>query len=169
MWTLSATLCITNSSIFPTIPDIQNGRGKCCMHVSTWRTKYDTGLWFFSPSKHWLHPIHSLSSHILQLILSSYISHHKDESKQKLALQQDDSIHITNETVENCANLICILRQLEYDSNPTKMRWWPTEQVTEHCPLQTATKLQVGRWHMRTRLKVEKKVWMHLASSLVNN
>ena len=27
----SATLCITNSSIFPTIPDIQNGRGKCCM------------------------------------------------------------------------------------------------------------------------------------------
>ena len=140
-----------------------------CKDVPTWRTKYDTGLWFFSPSKHWLHPIHSLSSHILQLILSSYISHHKDESKQKLALQQDDSIHITNETVENCANFICISRQLEYDSNPTKMRWWPTEQVTEHCPLQTATKSQVGRWHMRTRLKVEKKVWMHLASSLVNN
>jgi len=25
----SATLCITNSSIFPTIPDTQNGRGEC--------------------------------------------------------------------------------------------------------------------------------------------
>ena len=56
------------------------------------------------PLKHWLHPVLSSSSHLLQLVLSSYISPHKDESKRKLALHQDDSIHLTNETVENCAN-----------------------------------------------------------------
>ena len=67
-----------------------------------------------SPLKHWPPPVLSSSSHLLQLHLSSYISHHKDESKRKLALQQDDLIHITNETVENCANSICISRQLEH-------------------------------------------------------
>ena len=45
--------------------------------------------------------------HLLQLLLSSYISHLKDESTRKLALQQDDSIHIT---FVNCANSICISR-----------------------------------------------------------
>ena len=45
------------------------------------------------------------SSHLLQLHLSSYISHHKDESKRKLALQRDDRdlIHITNDAVEKIA------------------------------------------------------------------
>ena len=77
----------------------------------------------------------------------------KDESKRKLALLQDDSIHITNETVENCANSICISRQFEYAGDPSQMRRQPTEQVAEHCQLQTATKSQVGRRHMRARLK----------------
>ena len=72
------------------------------------------------------------------------VGHRKDESTRKLALQQDDSIHITNQTVENCANSICISRQL--------VRRRPTEQVAEHCQLQTATKSQVGRRHMRTML-----------------
>ena len=105
-----------------------------------------------SPLKHWPHPLLSSSSHFRQLLLSSYISHHKNESKRKLALKQDDSIHITNETVENCANSICISRQFEYASDPSQMRRRPTEQVAEHCQFQTATKSRVGRRHMRTRL-----------------
>ena len=106
-----------------------------------------------SPLKHLPNPVLSSSSHLLQLLLSCYISHHKDESKPKLALQQDDSIHITNETVENCANSICISRQFEYARDSSQMRQRPTEQVAEHCQSQTATKSQVGRRHMRTRLK----------------
>ena len=62
----------------------------------------------------------SSSSHLLQLLISSYISHYKDESKRKLALQQNVSIHITNETVENCADSICISRQFEYAGDPCR-------------------------------------------------
>ena len=110
-----------------------------------------------SPLKHWPNPVLSSSSHLLQLLLSFYICHHKDESKRKLALQQDDSIHITNETVESCANSICNSCQFEYPSDPSQMRRRPTEQVAEHCQLQRATKSQVGRRHMRTRLNIKFK------------
>ena len=121
-----------------------------------------------SPLKHWPHPVLSSSSHLLQLLLSSYISHHKDESKRKLALQQDDSIHITNETVENCPNSICISRQFEYAGDPSKMRRRPTEQVAEHCQLQTANKSQVaiGRRQMRTRLEFHDRLNMNGKFSL---
>ena len=100
--------------------------------------------------KHWPHSVLSSSSHLHQLLLSSYISYRKDESKRKLAaLRRGDSIHITNKTVENCANSICISRQFEYAGDPSHMRWRPTEQVAEHCQLQSATKSQVGRRHTR--------------------
>ena len=103
-----------------------------------------------SPLKHWPHSVLSSSSHLHQLLLSSYISYRKDESKRKLAaLRRGDSIHITNKTVENCANSICISRQFEYAGDPSHMRWRPTEQVAEHCQLQSATKSQVGRRHTR--------------------
>ena len=131
--------------------------------VATLRTKYDTGRDLFAletlaaPSHR--HPVLSSSSHLSNffflLIYLTYISHHKKESKRKLALHQDDSIHITNETVENCANSICISRQFEYASDhPSQMRRRPTEQVAEHCQLQTATNPQVGLWQMRTRLNI---------------
>ena len=106
-----------------------------------------------SPLKHWPHPVLSSSSHLLQLLLSSYISHHKDENNRKLALQQDDSIHVTNETVENYANSICISRQFEYAGDPLQKRRRTTEQDAEHFQLHTATKSQVDRRHMRTTLK----------------
>ena len=63
--------------------------------------------------------------YLLQLHLSSYICHHKDQSKRKLALQQDDLIHTTDETVENCANSLCISRQFEYAVDPLQMRRRP--------------------------------------------
>jgi len=80
--------------------------------------------------KRWPHPVLSSISHLLQLLLSSNISHAKDESK-------DDSIHITNETVENCTNSICISRQFEYVGDPSQMRWGPTR--TERRTLSVAT------------------------------
>ena len=106
-----------------------------------------------SPLKHWPHSVLSSSSHLHQLLLSSYISHRKDESKRKLALRQGDS----KKTVENCANSICISRQFEYAGDSSQMRRRPTEHVAEHCQLQSATKSQVGRLHMRTRLKKIKR------------
>ena len=118
--------------------------------VATLRTKYDTGRDLFA-LKHWPQLALSSSSHLLQL-LSSNISDYKDKSNQQLALQQDDSFHITNETVENCANSICVSRRFEYSDDSSQMRRWPTEQVADHCQLQTATKSHVGRRHMRTRL-----------------
>ena len=74
----------------------------------------------------------------------------KQALRRKLALEQDNSVHITNETIENCANSICISRQFEYAGDPSQMRRWPTEQAAEHCRLQTAAKSQVGWRHMRT-------------------
>ena len=74
----------------------------------------------------------------------------KQALRRKLALQQDNSVHITNETVENCANSICISCQFEYAGDPSQMRRWPTEQAAEHCQLQTAAKSQVGWRQMRT-------------------
>ena len=78
-------------------------------------TKYDTGRDLFA-----LEALAAPSTfpefHLLQLLLSSYISNLKDESKRKLALQQDDSIHIT---VENCVNAISISRQFGYASDPS--------------------------------------------------
>ena len=52
-----------------------------------------------SPLKHWPHSVLSSSSHLHQLLLSSYISYRKDESQRKLALRRGDSIHITNKTI----------------------------------------------------------------------
>ena len=74
----------------------------------------------------------------------------KQALRRKPPPQQDDSVHITNETVENCANSICISRQFEYAGDPSQMRRRPTEQAAEHCQLQTAAKSQVGLRHMRT-------------------
>ena len=51
--------------------------------VASLRTKCDTGRDFL---KHWPHPVLSSGSHLLQFVLSSYITHDKDESKRKLAL-----------------------------------------------------------------------------------
>ena len=80
----------------------------------------------------------------------------KQALRLKLALQQDNSVHITNETVENCANSICISRQFEYAGDPSQMRRRPNEQIAEHYQLQTATKSQVGR---RNNLQVLKHQW----------
>ena len=55
------------------------------INVASAQQRYSNMAEQTSPSKK-----SSSSSHLLQLHLSSYISHHKDESKRKLALQQDD-------------------------------------------------------------------------------
>ena len=43
--------------------------------------------------KHWPHPVLSLSS-LLRHLRPSYIPHYKNESKRKLALQQQGTIHV---------------------------------------------------------------------------
>ena len=99
-----------NNSIFPTIPDFQNGGGKCRTQGCR---KSANKVW------HWpwfVRPVLSSGSNLLQFLLSSYITHDKDERKRKLALhwlQKDDSIHITNKTVENYIKWICISRQFD--------------------------------------------------------
>jgi len=72
------------------------GRGKCrTRDVATLQTKYDTGRDLFTFEALAAPSTFFEFSSSLGLLLSSYISHHKDESKRKLARQQDDSIDIT--------------------------------------------------------------------------
>ena len=87
--------------------------------VSILRTKYGTGR-NLSANEALAAPNIFLELWSSQLLLSFNISHHKDESRQKLAFQQDDSIHMTNEMVENCANSICNSRQFENVDDPSK-------------------------------------------------
>ena len=63
--------------------------------VATLQTKYDTGRDLFTFEALAASSTFFEFSSSLGLLLSSYISHHKDESKRKLARQQDDSIDIT--------------------------------------------------------------------------
>ena len=63
--------------------------------VATLQTEYDTGCALFTFEALAAPSTFFEFSSSLGLLLTSYISHHKDESKRKLARQQDDSIDIT--------------------------------------------------------------------------
>ena len=103
------------------------GRG-----VATLRRKYDTGRVLFA--------LEALAApctffEFSSSPTSSNISHDEDESKRKL--KQDDSIHINNETVENCAYSICLSRPFEYVGDPSKTHRGPTG--TDRRTLSVAT------------------------------
>ena len=110
-------------------------------------TKYDTGRDLFA-----LEALAAPSSfsefHLLQLLLSSYISHLKDESKRKLAP--------SSRTIRSILLLKIASMRFAFRTNlgaPAIHRRCAGdplhEQVAEHFQLQT----QVGQRHMRTKLK----------------
>ena len=114
--------------------------------VATLRTKYDTGR-DFSPLKHWPHPVLSPSSHLLQLLLSSYVSMTRTRSSENWHASRTTR-SILRIKLLKIASIRFAFRAIDYASERRRT----TEQVAEDCQLQTATKSQVGRRHMRTRL-----------------
>ena len=128
--------------------------------VATLRTKYDTGR-DFSPLKHWSHPVLSPSSHLLQLLLSSYVSMTRTRSSENWHASRTTR-SILRMKLLKLASIRFAFRAIEYASERRRT----TEQVAEDCQLQTATKSQVGRRHMRTRLWTTKKVLEGIPHSL---